>query len=107
MVSGCRCPGIPSQPVGDGEDGAEVVGGVAPLGGEPGVVVVEPADHGADVEGGLHGVEAIAGAGDARAVVHGEAGDERAEELGAGGEVEGLEAAAEGVEEAVARGLVG
>ncbi len=53
------------------------------------------------------GSRSIAGAGDARAVVHGEAGDERAEELGAGGEVEGLEAAAEGVEEAVAGGLVG
>ena len=38
----------------DGEDAAEVVGRVAPLGGQPGVVEVEPADHGADVEGGLH-----------------------------------------------------
>ena len=81
---------VAGEPVGDGEDGAEVVGGVAPLGGEPGVVEVEPADDGADVEGGLDGVELVAGAGDAGAVVHGEAGDERAEELGAGGEVEGL-----------------
>jgi len=55
----------------------------------------------------LYGVELVGGAGYARAVRHGEAGDEGAEELGAGGEVEGLEAAAEGVEEAVARGFVG
>ena len=89
------------EPVGDGEDGAEVVGGVAPLGGEPGVVEVEPADHGADVEGGLDGVELVVGAGDAGAVGDGGAGDDGAEELGAGGEVEGLEAAAEGVDEAV------
>ena len=98
---------IAGEAVGDGQDGAKVVGGVAPLGGEPGVVVVEPADDGADVEGGLNGVEFVAGAGDACAVVHGEAGDEGAEELGAGREVECLEAAAEGVEEAVAGGLVG
>src|ERR1700679_1991322 len=98
---------VAGEVVGDGEDGAEVVGGVAPLGGEPGVVVVEPADDGADVEGGLYGVELVGGAGNARALVHGEAGDEWAEELGAGGEVEGLQAAAKRVEEAVARGLVG
>jgi hypothetical protein len=98
---------VASEVVGDGEDGAEVVGGVAPLGGEPGVVVVEPADDGADVEGGLDGVEFVGGAGNACAVRHREAGDEGAEKLGAGGEVEGLEAAAEGVEEAVAGGLVG
>ena len=95
------------EPVGDGEDGAEIVGGVSPLGGEPGVVEVEPADHGADVEGGLHGVELIAGAGDARAVGNDGAGDDGAEELGAGGVLEGFKAAAERVDEAVLRGGVG
>ena len=96
-----------AEVVGDGEDGAEVVGGVAPLGGEPGVVVVQPADERADVEGGLHGVELVAGAGNACAVADIVPGHEWAEELGAGGEVERLQAAAEGVEQAVARGLVG
>ena len=95
------------EPVGDGEDGAEIVGGVAPLGGEPGVVEVEPADDGADVEGGLHGVELVAGAGDARAVGDDGAGDDGAEELGAGGIFEGFKAAAERVDEAVLRGGVG
>ena len=99
---------VAGEPVGDGEDAAEVVGGVAPLGGEPGVVEVEPADDGADVEGGLHGVEDRSWCQGTRApLVHGEAGDDGAEELGAGGEVEGLQAAAEGVEETVAGGLVG
>src|ERR1700722_7159330 len=88
------------------EDGAKIVGGVAPLGGEPGVVEVEPADDGADVEGGLHGVELVTGAGDACPAMHDEAGEEWAEELGAGGILERFEATAEGVHQAVARGLV-
>src|SRR3989454_8922191 len=33
---------------------------VAPLGGEPGVVEIEPADHGADIERRLHRVELVA-----------------------------------------------
>ncbi len=102
-----RVLAVAGEPVGDGEDAAEVVGGVAPLGGEPGVVVVEPADDGADIEGGLDGVELVRGAGDAGAVGDDGAGDDGAEELGAGGVLEGFEAAAEGVDEAVAGGVVG
>ena len=81
---------------------------MAPLGGEPGVVVVEPADEGADVEGCLDGVELVGGAGDAGAVGDdGEAGNDRSEEPGAGGVFEGFEAAAKGVDEAVAGGVEG
>ena len=43
-------PGHPAQIVGRGEDAAQVIGRVAPLRSEPGVVEVQPADHGADVE---------------------------------------------------------
>ena len=109
MVSGGRPwgAGVAGEPVGGGEDAAEVVGGVAPLGGEPGVVVVEPAYEGADREGGLDGVELEVGAGDAGAFGDDGAGDDGSEEPGAGGVFEGFEAAAEGVEEAVAGGLVG
>ncbi len=89
------------EPVGCGEDAAEIVGGMAPLGGEPGVVEVEPADHGADVEGGLHGIELKAGAGNARAVGNDRAGHDGAEQLGAGGVFERFKAAAERVDEAV------
>ncbi len=98
---------VAGEPVGGGEDAAEVVGGVAPLGGEPGVVEVEPADEGADVEGCLDGVELVGGAGDAGAVGDDGAGNDRSEELGAGGVFEGFEAAAEGVDEAVAGGVEG
>ena len=48
--------------VGEGEDAAEVVGGMSPFGGEPGVVVVQPADHDAEVEGGADGIEFVVGA---------------------------------------------
>jgi hypothetical protein len=47
------------EPVGGGEDAAQVVRRVAPFGGQPGVVEVEPADHGADVEGRLHRIELV------------------------------------------------
>lgn len=47
----------PVDPVGHGEDGAQVVRGVAPLGGQPAVIVVEPTDHGANVEGAVDGVQ--------------------------------------------------
>ena len=51
----------------NGEDGAEVVRRVAPLGCEEAVVVVEPADLGADVERAADGVKLVVGAGDLRA----------------------------------------
>ena len=61
----------------------------------------------ADVEGGLHRVELVAGAGDARAVGDDGAGDDGAEELGTGRIFESFEAAAERVDEAVLGGGVG
>lgn len=87
------------DPVGDGEDGAKVVRGVAPLGSEPAVVVVEPADHGTNVEGGIDGIELVGGTGDLGAVGDNGAGDGRSEELGALLEAEALETAAKGVKE--------
>ena len=74
---------------------------MAPFGGEPGVVEVEPANHGADVEGGLHGIELIACAGHARAVGNDRAGHNGAEKLGAGGIFERFEAAAQRVDQAM------
>ncbi|CAB3773046.1 hypothetical protein LMG29739_06363 [Paraburkholderia solisilvae] len=52
-----RCDGVARQPVGGGENAAEVIGRMAPFGGEPGVVEVEPADHRADIERGLDRIE--------------------------------------------------
>lgn len=56
------------EPVGDGEDASEVVGGMTPLGGEPAVVVVQPPDCGADVEGSADGVELVGSSGNFGAV---------------------------------------
>ena len=94
-------------PVGDGENGSEVVGGVAPFGGEPGVVVVEPAHHGADVEGGMDGIQAVGRAGDAGAIGKFSAFDDGAEEGPAFGILEGEQAATDGVEQAVMGGEPG
>ncbi len=94
------------EPVGNGEDAAQVVGRVAPLGGQPGVVEVEPANHGADVEGGLNRVELKSRARYLGAVGHDGSRHDRAQQLGAGWILERLQAAAESVDQAVARGGV-
>ncbi len=73
----------------------------------PGIVEVQPANHGADVEGGLDGIELELGAGDPGAVGHDGAGHDGAEQLGAGGVIKRLQAAAERIDQAVARRLVG
>ncbi len=91
------------EPVGDREDAAQVVRRVAPFGGQPGVVEVEPANHCADVEGSLNRVKLKRRAGNLRTVGHHGSGHDRAEQLGAGGILERLETAAEGIDQAVAR----
>ncbi len=95
------------KPVGNGENSAEIVGGVAPLRGEPGIVEVEPPYHRADVEGGLHRIQLEARAGDARALGDRGSRNEGPEKLGARGILERLQAAAERVHEAQPRGVVG
>ncbi|KAH6607279.1 hypothetical protein Trco_003592 [Trichoderma cornu-damae] len=87
------------DPVGDGQDGAQVVRGMAPFGGQPAVVEVEPPDHGADVERAVDWVQHKRGAGNLGAVGHDGAGDNGTEQLGALLEAEALKAAAQRVEE--------
>jgi hypothetical protein len=72
---------------------------VTPLGGEPAVVIIEPTNHGSDVEGGVYGVEDEVGAGDAGAVGDHGSGDYGAEELAAFCKAQAFEAAAERVKE--------
>src|SRR5204863_789532 len=55
--------------ISDRENSAEIVGRVSPLGREPRVVEVEPANHRTDVERRGDGVELVARAGYARAAV--------------------------------------
>jgi hypothetical protein len=87
------------DPVGDGEDSTEVVGGMTPLSGQPAVVEVEPADHGTDVEGGIDGIQLEGSARDLGTVGNDGAGDNGAEQLGALLEPKSLKTAAKGVEE--------
>ena len=98
VPNGARVPGTQFQ--------LDPVQAAFNIGGEPGVVEIQPADHGADVERGLHGVELALGARDLRAVRHRRARDDRAQQLGAGRVFERLEAAAQRVDQAIARGVV-
>ncbi len=104
LLAACHCGA--RQPVGGGEDAAEVVRGVAPFRGQPGVVEVQPADHGADVEGRLYRIELELRAGHLGAVGHHRPGHDRAEHLGARRIGQGLEPAAQSVRQTQARGVV-
>ncbi|KAI6763530.1 hypothetical protein HG531_012918 [Fusarium graminearum] len=86
------------DPVGDSEDGTEVVRGVTPLSSEPAVVEVEPSDHGTNVEGGVDGVKLEGSTRDLGTVGDNGAGDDGSKELRALLEPQSLEAAAESVE---------
>jgi hypothetical protein len=97
----------PRQPVGSGKNAAEVVGGMAPLGRQPGVVEIKPANQGADVEGGLHRVELKLGAGNSRPMGYDGAGDNRPQQFAAGRIGERFESTAEGVDQTIARRLEG
>ena len=97
---------ITRQPVGGRENAAEVVRWMTPLGRQPRVVEVEPADHRADVERGLHRIELIRRARHLGAVRDDGSRDDRSHQLGASGVTERLEAAAERIEQTIARGFV-
>jgi hypothetical protein len=76
-----------------------------PFGRQPGVVEIQPANQGADVEGRLHRVELKCGAGNPGTVGDDRARDDRPEQLAAGRVGERFEATAESVDQAVTRGL--
>ena len=93
--------------IGQGEDAAQVVRRMAPLGGEPGIVIVEPANHRADIKRGVHGLQLPIGARHAGAVSQRRAGNDRTEMLGAFGKTQREQAAAQGVEQIIARRVDG
>ncbi len=95
------------QVIRDGEDAAEIVGRVPPLGREPRVVEVEPANHRADVERRLHRLELERRARHARAARHHRPRHDGPEHLRAGGILQRLEAAGERIHQAITRGVVG
>ena len=92
-----------AQIVRDREYRAEVVRRMSPLGREPGVVEVEPADHRADVERRGDRIELEARARHARSARQLSPGHERPEQLRARGVVEREDSAAERVHQAIAR----
>lgn len=77
------------QVISHGEDAAEVIRGMTPFGGEPGVVVVEPTHDAADVPRGLDRVQPERSARDPRAKRHHRALDDRPQVLGAFRETQG------------------
>ena len=105
LLAGRDC--IAGQPVGRCQNTAEVIRRMTPFRCQPGVVEVEPADHGADVEGGLHRVELKLGARHLGAIRHQGAGHDRAHQLFASRVFERFQTATKGVDQAVARGGVG
>ncbi|MNF81451.1 hypothetical protein D3C84_637230 [compost metagenome] len=90
------------QVIGDGENRPQIVRGMAPLSGQPGVVVVEPAHDAADVPGGLDRIQAVTRTGNTRATGHDGALDDRPQVFGAFGKAQGQQAAAQGVHQTIA-----
>lgn len=93
------------DPVGDGENGTQVIRWMTPLGCEPAVVVIQPSDHSTNVEGGVDWVELEVGSWDLWAIWNNGPWNGWAEQLGALLEAETLETAAKGVEEDEAGGV--
>ncbi|MNZ85598.1 hypothetical protein D3C78_1043940 [compost metagenome] len=89
--------------IGHGKDATEVIRGVPPFGGQPGVVVVEPTDGTTDVPGSLDRVQAVAGARHSCAMWHHRALHQRPQVLGALREAQCQQAATQRVHQAVAR----
>ena len=80
---------------------------MAPLGGEPGVIVVEPADHRADVERRMNRFQLPIRPRNARAVYESRAGDNRTQPPCAFRITQREQAATEGVDQIVTRGFAG
>ena len=87
------------DPVSDGEDATQVVGRMTPLGGQPAVIVVQPADHGANVESTVDGVQLVGSTDHTGSIGDHGTIDDGSEQLGALLEFQGLQTATEGIEE--------
>ncbi len=111
IVHGQRClacgNGGTREPVGRGQDTAQVVRGVAPFGGQPRVIEIEPANHRADVKGRLNRVKLKLCTGHFGAVRDCGARYDGPQQFCAGRVFQCFQAAAQGVDQAVACRFVG
>ena len=78
-----------------------------PLCGEPGVVIVQPAHHAADIPGCFYWIQTVRGARYSGTVGHDCALHYRTKMLGAFRETQGKEPTTQGVEQTIVRGLPG
>ena len=95
------------QVVRHGKNATQVVRRMAPFGGQPGVVVVQPADDATDVPRRFHRVEPELGAGHARAMGNHGAFHQRPQQLRALRKAQRQKATAQGVHQTVAGSVVG
>ena len=99
--------GFTREIIGHRQNRAEIVRWVSPLGRQPGVVEIQPAQLHADVVGGLHRIELEARARHARAAGQGRTRHQRAEVLHTLREVHRQHRAGQRIQQHVARGVVG
>ena len=99
--------GLAAEVVADGQNRAEIVGGMAPFRSQPGVVEVKPAHQRADIEGGLDRVQLERRARDARAAGQFRARHQRTEVLHATLELHRQHRAGQRIQQHVAGGVVG
>ncbi len=102
-----RSHGIARQPISSGQNAAQIVGRMTPFGSQPGVIEVQPANHRADIEGSLNRIQLELRAGHFRAIRYHSAGHHGAKQLGASGIFQRFQAAAQGVDQAVAGSFIG
>lgn len=94
-------------PVGNSQNGTQVVTGVAPLSSQPAVVEIQPTNDGADGKRTPNGVENVLSTGNTHTIGHGSVRNYGLDD-GVGLRVlEGLEAAAESVKQAETGSLLG
>ncbi len=80
---------------------------MAPLGSQPGIVEIQPADHGSNIECRLHWIKLVICAGNPCAIGNYCAGDDGAQQLGTCRVFERFQPAAQGIDEAGTRCCVG
>ncbi len=89
-----------------GQDTAQIIRRVTPFSRQPGVVEIQPANHAADIERRVDGIEFVRGPGHARAAGEGRAGNHGPHELGAGRIFQRLKTTGKRVHQTIARRLV-